>query len=112
MKDVLIYKDFIGSIHFSSEDNVFCGKIEGINDLVTFEGKSVDELINSFHYAVDEHIKDCETTGIPIAKSYKGSFNVRVSPELHKQIAVKAQIKGMSLNQLINEILDRYVAVF
>jgi predicted HicB family RNase H-like nuclease len=34
----LQYKDYIASIHFSSEDGVFYGKILGIDDLVSFEG--------------------------------------------------------------------------
>ena len=42
-KDKIIYKDFIGTVHFSTEDEIFYGKIEGINDLVTFEGLSVKE---------------------------------------------------------------------
>ena len=58
MKDVLNYKGFIGSVHFSADDKVFFGKVEGINDLVTFEGETVKELTDAFHYVVDEHIKD------------------------------------------------------
>ena len=60
MKDVLTHKGFIGSVHFSTDDQVFFGKIEGINDLVTFEGTTVDELENAFKSMVDEHIQDCE----------------------------------------------------
>ena len=63
MKDVLTYKDFIGSVHFSAEDKVFHGKIEGITDLVTFEGKNVDELIKAFHEAVDDYIALCKEAG-------------------------------------------------
>jgi hypothetical protein len=44
MKDVMQYKNFIGSLHFNANDEIFCGKIEGINDLVTFEGESVKKL--------------------------------------------------------------------
>jgi len=58
MKDVLNYKGFTGSVHFSADDKVFFGKVEGINDLVTFEGETVKELTDAFHYVVDEHIKD------------------------------------------------------
>ena len=60
MRDVLTYKGFIGSVHFSAEDKVFHGKIEGIDDLVTFEGRSVDELIKAFHEEVDDYIKLCK----------------------------------------------------
>jgi predicted HicB family RNase H-like nuclease len=44
MSDTLNYKDYISSVQFSAEDEVFHGKVLGINDLVTFEGKSVTEL--------------------------------------------------------------------
>ncbi len=105
MKDVLKYKGFIGSVHFSAEDGVFFGKIEGINDLVTFEGSSVKELTDAFHYVVDEHIKDCEKENVDAGKSYKGNFNIRISPELHRRIATFAKTKGLSINKYINEVL-------
>ncbi len=35
--NTLLYKDYIGSVSFSAEDEVFYGKIEHINDLITFE---------------------------------------------------------------------------
>jgi len=54
----LSYKGFIGSVHFSTDDRVFFGKIEGINDLATFEGTTVDELEEAFKYMVDKQILD------------------------------------------------------
>ena len=107
MRDVLTYKGFIGTVFFSAGDRVFYGKIEGINDLVTFEGANVDELEKAFKYMVDEHIKDCKKEGIPVEKSYKGSLNVRLSPKLHKKMAQTALLKGVSLNKLINETLRK-----
>jgi predicted HicB family RNase H-like nuclease len=109
MKDVLNYKGFIGSVHFSADDQVFFGKIEGINDLITFEGESVKELTNAFHFVVDEHIRDCEAENIEFEKSYKGSFNVRISPELHRQVATTAKTRGISINKLVNEALLKTV---
>jgi predicted HicB family RNase H-like nuclease len=109
MNDVLTYKGFIGSVHFSATDNVFFGKVEGINDLVTFEGETVQELIKAFQYAVDEHIRDCERENLPAGKSYKGSFNVRLTPDLHRKIVVAAQAHGQSLNQYVSSILSRSI---
>ena len=57
MKDVIIYNEFIASVHYSSDDEVFFGKIEGITDLVTFEGTSVQELQSAFHEAVDDSLR-------------------------------------------------------
>ncbi len=110
MKDVLNDKGFIGSVHFSTDDSVFFGKVEGINDLITFEGRSVDELISAFQYMVDEHIKDCEKENIDIEKSYKGSLNVRLAPELHRRIAISAKLRGESINKFISEMLTKSLA--
>lgn len=63
MKDVLTYKDFIGAVHFSGADQIFHGKIEGIKDLVTFEGQSVAELTTAFHDAVDDYLELCKEVG-------------------------------------------------
>jgi predicted HicB family RNase H-like nuclease len=74
MRDVLTYKGFIGSVHFSAEDKVFHGKIEGMDDLVTFEGHSVDELTNAFHGEVDDYIKLCKEMDKEPMRSYKRKF--------------------------------------
>jgi len=107
MKDVITYKGFIGSVHFAAEDRVFYGKVEGINDLISFEGKTVDELEEGFKYMVDEHIKDCENNHLPLEKSYKGNLNIRLAPELHKKAVHDAALKGISLNQYINEAIRK-----
>lgn len=110
MKNVLIYKDFIGSVNYSTDDNVFYGKVEGINDLVTFEGTSVQELREAFEYMINEHIKDCEKEGIPLIKSYRGNLNIRLNPETHKEASLKAIMKGMSLNRFIQNAVERAVS--
>ena len=110
MKDIMNYKGFIGSVQYAAEDRVFYGKVEGVNDLITFEGSTVDELENGFKYMVDEHIKDCTKKKIPVEKSYKGNLNIRLSPELHKKAAYSAALRGVSLNQYINDALKKEIA--
>lgn len=74
--NTLKYKGFVGSVAFSEEDNVFFGKIEGIDGLVNFEGSSVDELKNAFHEAVDDYIAYCKEEGIQPQKTYSGTLNI------------------------------------
>ena len=73
--------------------------------MVTFEGDSVKDLTDAFHYMVDEHIKDCEALDIAPEKSYKGSFNIRLTPLLHKQIAISAKMRGISINKFVSEAI-------
>jgi len=110
MKDILKYKGFIGSVHYAAEDRVLYGKVEGVNDLITFEGSTVDELEEGFKYMVDKHIEDCTNNNLPLEKSYKGNLNIRLSPELHKMAAYNASLKGVSLNQYINDTIKKDIA--
>jgi len=110
MKDILTYKSYIGSVHYSTDDDVFHGKIEGIRDLVTFEGRSVDELKRAFQKAVDDYVEFCRKVGKEPEKPYKGSFNVRISPELHRKAAVKASLSGISLNQFVQKAIEKAVS--
>jgi len=109
MKDVLIYKDYIGSVHFNADDEVFFGKIEGVEDLITFEGNSVLEVKGAFEEAVNDYIELCKKNGKKLEKSYKGSFNIRIAPEIHKQAKRLALMKGISLNQFIQKAVEEEV---
>jgi predicted HicB family RNase H-like nuclease len=110
MKDLLQYKEFFGSVHFSSDDTIFFGKIEGINDLVTFEGKTVEEIKKSFKEAIDDYLEICRQTNKEPLKSYKGSFNIRISPDLHKKAVLKSITRGVSLNQFVQKAIEHEVS--
>lgn len=108
--NTLKYKDFIGTVAFSEEDGVFFGKIEGIEGLVNFEGESVDELVNSFHEAVDDYLAYCRENGIAPHKSYSGTLNVRLTPEIHNRIAILAKQAGISINAFIRSAVEKQIA--
>lgn len=109
MKDILQYKDYIGSVHFNADDEVFFGKIEGIDDLVSFEGNNVIDLKHAFEEAVDDYLLLCKETGKKTEKSYKGSFNIRIAPEIHKKAKLLAVMQGISLNQFIQKAVEQEV---
>jgi predicted HicB family RNase H-like nuclease len=106
MNDKLKYKDFIGSVQFSSDDEIFFGKVEGVNDLVTFEGATVAKLKKAFKDAADDYLELCEEVGKEAFKSFKGSFNVRLNPELHSMAFKKATMQGKTLNQFVKESIE------
>ena len=110
MTDILQYKNYFATVHFSAEDEVFHGKIIGINDLVSFEGTNVKELKAAFHEAVDDYIETCKKIGKDPEKTYKGSFNIRISPDLHRKAAREATLKNMSLNDFVRHAIDQLVS--
>lgn len=105
--NTLTYKEYIGSVSYSAEDEVFYGKIEHINDLITFESVNAHELKKAFEEAVDDYIAFCYKKGIKPEKPFKGSFNVRVKPAIHKLAYQKAIQSGMSLNKFIETTLEK-----
>jgi len=109
MANTIEYNGYIGSIEYSPEDKCFFGKLEMIDDLVTFEATTAEELETNFHNAVDEYIHTCKELGREPQKTYKGVFNVRIDPKLHKQIYQKALKAGISLNAFIQQTLAKEV---
>ena len=109
MKNYLEYKGYIGTTEFSAEDKTFFGKIQGINDLITFEGATVKALEKSFKDAVNDYLETCEALGKAPDKIYKGTFNVRIPQELHKQTALLASKAGVNLNEVVKRALSYIV---
>ena len=107
--NTMTYKGYVGSVSYSEKDNVFFGKIEGINGLVNFEGESVKELTEAFHETVDDYLAYCEEEGIVPDKSYTGVLNVRLTPAIHRQIAMLALQAGISINAYIKDTLEKKV---
>lgn len=106
---MLEYKGYYGSANYSEEDEVFWGKLEFIRDLVTFESDTAKGLRPAFEEAVDDYLQTCEAAGREPDVPFKGAFNVRTSPELHRRLAVAALSRGVKLNALVNEALESYV---
>lgn len=105
--NTLEYNKFIGSVNFSEDDDVFFGKIEGINALITFEGQTVDELKEAFKEAVTDYIEFCKTKGIKAQKTYTGVLNVRLTPDIHRKAAEVATKSGTTLNSLIKKAVEK-----
>lgn len=101
MSNVLEYNGYFGSVEISLEDNVIYGKLLHINDLVTFEADNVSELELVFKETVDDYLEYCAQIGKEPDKPFKGSFNVRISPENHKKAVAQATRMGISLNQFV-----------
>ena len=110
-KNYLHYKNYTGSVEFSEVDAVFHGKVIGIKALISFEGDSVNAIVNDFHKAVNEYLNFCVKTGREPEKPFKGSFNVRIGSELHRKATITASARGVSLNALVEDAIRQTVNV-
>lgn len=111
MENTMNYKGYIGSVSFSDNDNCFFGKIEGISDLVNYEGESVTELRQAFHDAVDYYLDFCKEHNKEPETSFGNTVNVELAPEIQwkiKQFATKA---GISVSAYIRQTLSKAVSI-
>ena len=110
MIDMMEYKGYLGSVHYSDEDRCFYGKIEHIRDLVSYEGQDVASIKKSFEEVVNDYLETCKAKNKVPDRPFKGSFNVRTGPELHRQAYIYAQEKKVNLNNVIISALENYLS--
>lgn len=103
------YKGYHTKIEFDAESMVLRGKIEGINDYIDFEAENITDIESEFHLAVDDYLEFCAEVGKEPEKEYKGTFNVRISPELHKKLALRAFKDGKSLNAEVEKAILAFI---
>ena len=108
-RDLVHYKGYSARPEYSAEDRIFYGTILGISDLVDFQSENAKDLEEQFHKAVDEYLEFCKEIGKEPQKEYNGLFNVRISPELHRQLSQFAQAEGVSLNKAVEQAIRAMV---
>ena len=100
---MLNYKGYIGKVEYDDENRVFTGSVINVRTVITFYGSTVDEIEDEFKASVDDYLEWCRKDKVEPEKPYSGKFNVRFTPELHRQAAVEAKMLGMSLNGFVEK---------
>ncbi len=106
---LLSYKNYNGTVEYSAEDNCLFGKVIGIKSLISYEGDSIQELKQAFEVMINEYLEDCKVMGIGPVKPYKGTFNVRINSDLHRNIATYATAHGKTLNAVVEEAIGNFI---
>ena len=109
MSNVLEYKGYHTKVQYDADSNTLHGKIEGIKDFVNFEAENIADVENEFHAAVNDYLALCEEIGKSPDKEYRGTFNVRINPALHRELALEADKRELSMNQLVEKAIDCYL---
>jgi predicted HicB family RNase H-like nuclease len=104
------YKGYVGKVEFDDDAEIFHGEVIDTRDVITFQGRSVDELKTAFQESIDDYLAFCEERGEKPDKPFSGQFVTRITPELHRQISLAASISGKSLNAWVAEQLQAAVA--
>ena len=104
------YKGYFGAVEYDPQAKIFHGDVVNTRDVITFQGTTVDEIDRAFRDSVDDYLAWCVEDGVEPEKPYSGKFNVRLSPQLHRQVAILARQKRMSLNGFVEKALEALTA--
>jgi len=107
MNNTMTYKGYLARVEFDPRDEIFVGRVLGIEDRIAFHGETVAKLRAGFHAAIDHYLADCTATGRAPQKPYSGNLMLRIPPETHAALATAAEISGKSINQWAAEVLER-----
>ena len=97
------YKGYIGKVEYDDENRVFTGSVINTRAVITFQGRTVDEIETEFKASIDDYLDWCREDHVEPEKPYSGRFNVRFSPELHQQAVFGAKLQGISLNSFVEK---------
>ena len=109
--DILKYKDYEGTAELDMARGICRGKILFIDDLVTYGADSPRELQREFESAVDDYLATCISLDKEPQRPFRGLFNVRVPPELHRSAVLRATKDSVSLNDVVVRALDCFLNI-
>ncbi|MDR3075736.1 MAG: type II toxin-antitoxin system HicB family antitoxin [Synergistaceae bacterium] len=104
------YKGYQGSFEYDPEADIFHGDVLHIADVITFQGRSIDELKDALAESVEVYLEYCAQKGRLPEKPFSGRFNVRLTPDIHQRIAALAAQDGVSLNKWLVKTLEKAIA--
>ena len=102
----LKYKGYQGTIEPQLDDNTLFGKVAFIRDLITYEANTLEQLKKEFEFSVDDYLASCEERNKTPNKPFKGSFNVRIGSDLHREAMMQAQDQGINLNEFVKQAIE------
>lgn len=107
--DILEYKDYVTKVQYDAAAKVLYGKVQGIVDAVNYESATMDGVEAAFHDAVDRYLAFCAAVGRRPCKAFKGQFNVRIKPALHKAMVQWAMQHEITLNAAVEEAMRTFL---
>lgn len=103
----LRYKDYQGGVEF--DEGQLIVRLLHIDDLITTQIDSASEAQAALVELVEDYLASCAELGKQPCKPFKGSFNVRLSPRLHKQLAFAAIEEGETLNSFVVSAIENKI---
>ena len=104
------YKGYAAKVEFDDEASIFHGEVVNLRDVITFEGTTVEELRQAFKDSIDDYLEFCARRDEEPERPFSGKFGVRIDPELHREVYLRAKMENKSLNSWIRQRIESAVS--
>ncbi len=102
----LTYKGYTAAVEYNSNDALFVGRVLRINDIIDFEGKTIDEAETDFHNAIKSYLNACKLTGTKPDKPRKEKMFIDFPPELSAKIEFLAEANNKSEDTIVVQMMS------
>jgi predicted HicB family RNase H-like nuclease len=106
---MLKYKGYLGHIEFDTDAEIFHGEVINTKDVITFQGKTARELKKAFEDSVEDYLEFCATRHEKPEKPFSGKLNLRLTPDIHREVYIAAAQESLSLNAWIINALKEAI---
>jgi len=100
------YKGYLAHVEFDDVANIFHGQVVNTRDVVTFQGRSVEELRRAFEESIEDYFAFCAERDEAPDKPFSGLFTLSLSPEQHRKIVLAAEKSGKGVDKWAAEMLE------
>ena len=104
---MLQYKGYAGHVEFDDETGIFHGEVLDLRDVITFQGKSFEEIERALRESIDDYLEFCEERHEEPDGPFSGRLMLRLPPDVHRKAYVSARREGKSLKQWIAGKLEK-----
>lgn len=106
-----VARRYLKIVEWSDEDQCYVGSAPPLVGQ-SCHGQSEAAVLAQLHTIVEEWVGILLTEGKPLPaattkRTFSGKFVVRLSPEVHRKVALKAMARGDSLNQFVIDTLAK-----
>ena len=103
---MMSYRGYKGYFEYDEKADIFHGQIIGIRDVITFQGRSIDDLKAALKDSINDYLEMCEQEEKSPDKPFSGKFSLRLPPEVHSKVAQAAASSHKSINSWITDVVE------
>ncbi len=97
-------------VEFDDAAALLHGEVINLTDVITFQGRSVEELRQAFTDSVADYLDFCRTRGEEPEQPFSGQLFVKVDPALHRAVVTAARRSGVTPDEWVSRTLAKATA--